>query len=173
MTTEQSRRSVTIVITTYNHARFLGEAIASAIRQEHPADNIIVVDDGSTDGTAEVVTQFKGVDYVRQENKGLSSARNTGLAKCTTDYVTFLDADDRLLPCAVAAGLSMLSCKSGMRPDIWWPPSDLGKRVANRWRSSSTDHRGRACCFLAGQYHRHAWHGALSARCLARHWGIR
>jgi glycosyltransferase involved in cell wall biosynthesis len=104
MTTQQSRRTVTIVITTYNHARFLSEAIASAIRQEHPADNIIVVDDGSTDGAGEVVTQFEGVEYVRQENGGLSSARNTGLSKCTTDYVTFLDADDRLLPCAVAAG---------------------------------------------------------------------
>jgi glycosyltransferase involved in cell wall biosynthesis len=76
----------------------LSEAIASAIRQEHPADNVIVVDDGSTDGAGEVVTQFEGVEYVRQENRGLSSARNTGLSKCTTDYVTFLDADDRLLP---------------------------------------------------------------------------
>ena len=89
MTTEEFRRTVTIVITTYNHARFLSEAIVSAIRQEHPADNIIVVDDGSTDGTAEVVTQFEGVDYVRQDNRGLSSARNTGLAKSTADYSPF------------------------------------------------------------------------------------
>jgi len=90
--------TVTIVITTYNHARFLDEAIASVEGQSVPATEILVVDDGSTDDPAAVVARHPGVRLVRQENQGLAAARNTGLRSSRSRYIAFLDADDRLLP---------------------------------------------------------------------------
>jgi glycosyltransferase involved in cell wall biosynthesis len=104
----QTAPTVTIVITTFNHGRYLKDAISSAINQARLADKIIVVDDGSTDNSASIVAEFNSIEYVRQQNRGLSAARNTGLRKCTTTYVAFLDADDRLLPCAIEAGLKCL-----------------------------------------------------------------
>ena len=98
--------SAAVVITTYNHAHFLAEAIASVAAQTHEPTAVIVVDDGSADDPARVVAQFPGVRLIRQANQGLSAARNVGLRAIETDYVLFLDADDRLLPNAVAAGLA-------------------------------------------------------------------
>jgi glycosyltransferase involved in cell wall biosynthesis len=97
--------TVAVIIPTFNHARFLGEAIESVRAQTRPADEIIVVDDGSTDNAEVVVAQFPDVRLIRTENRGPSAARNTGLWNCKADYVIFLDADDRLLPTALEAGL--------------------------------------------------------------------
>ncbi len=98
--------TVGVVITTYNHARFLPDSLASVARQTRPADAVIVVDDGSSDDPAAVVAGFPGVRLIRQDNRGLAAARNTGLAALDTTCVVFLDADDRLAPQAVACGLS-------------------------------------------------------------------
>jgi glycosyltransferase involved in cell wall biosynthesis/SAM-dependent methyltransferase len=97
--------SVAVVITTYNHAHYLADAISSILTQTYPAVEIIVVDDGSLDNPAEVIAQFPSVRFIRQENQGLSSARNTGLAATTAEMVIFLDADDRLLPNALEHGV--------------------------------------------------------------------
>jgi glycosyltransferase involved in cell wall biosynthesis len=91
-------RSVTIVITTYNHARYLADAIDSVLAQTVEPTAIIVVDDGSKDDPGAVVARYPGVQFLRQENQGPSGARNTGLAACSTRYVAFLDADDTLRP---------------------------------------------------------------------------
>ena len=99
---------VSVVIPCYKQAHFLGHAIESVQRQTYPAVEIIVVDDGSPDGTRAVVESFPAVNYVRQENKGLSAARNRGLRESQGSYLVFLDADDLLLPDAVAAGLQTL-----------------------------------------------------------------
>ncbi|TIP78022.1 MAG: glycosyltransferase, partial [Mesorhizobium sp.] len=99
---------IAVVITTYNHTRFLEEAIQSCLRQSRPMDEIIVVDDGSTDNPASVVERHPGVRLIRQDNCGLAAARNTGLAASRSDYITFLDADDRLLPNAIETGVRML-----------------------------------------------------------------
>jgi glycosyltransferase involved in cell wall biosynthesis len=98
-----------VIIPCYNHGHFLGDAIASAQRQHGVACEIIVVDDGSTDDTGRVAAAFPGVRYVRQRNAGLSAARNTGLVAATGPYLVFLDADDRLLPGALAAGVGALT----------------------------------------------------------------
>jgi glycosyltransferase involved in cell wall biosynthesis len=98
--------TVAVIIPTFNHARFLGDAIASVLAQTRPADEIIVIDDGSIDNPTAVVAQFPNVRMIRQDNRGLSAARNTGLRNCTANYVVFLDADDRLLPIALQAGLA-------------------------------------------------------------------
>jgi len=98
--------TVGVVITTCNHARFLGDALHSVCAQTHAADDIVVVDDGSEDNPGDVVARFPGVRCIRQDNRGLAAARNTGLTALSTRYVIFLDADDRLEPRAIAAGLA-------------------------------------------------------------------
>ena len=97
---------VAVVIPTYNHSRFLADAIASVERQTVPAAEIIVVDDGSSDHPEDVAAQFRGVRFIRQDNKGLAAARNTGLRAVRSDKVVFLDADDLLAPDALASGLA-------------------------------------------------------------------
>src|SRR5215212_207946 len=96
---------VSVVIPCYNQAHFLGEAIESVLAQNHLRFEIVVVDDGSTDDTAEVAACYPGVRCVRQDNRGLSAARNNGLRHSEGEYVVFLDADDRLLPEALETGL--------------------------------------------------------------------
>jgi glycosyltransferase involved in cell wall biosynthesis len=90
------------------HERFLPEAIESALGQTHPRVEVVVVDDGSTDRSAEVAARFPGTRVVRQANQGLSAARNTGIASSTGELLMFLDADDRLLSDAVERSLEAL-----------------------------------------------------------------
>ena len=92
---------VAVVVTCYNQARFLPEAVESVLAQSHTIDEIIVVDDGSTDDTAAVARRYGGVSYVYQHNRGLAAARNTGLRQATADHILFLDSDDILKPKAV------------------------------------------------------------------------
>ena len=94
----QSTADISVVIPAYNAGRFVGEAIESVLAQELQAREIIVVDDGSEDDTAEVVQRYPMVRYHHQENGGQASARNTGLALATCSYVAFHDADDLMKP---------------------------------------------------------------------------
>jgi glycosyltransferase involved in cell wall biosynthesis len=96
-----------VVIPCYNQAHFLGDAIQSVHRQSYPRIETIVVDDGSSDSTADVATRLD-VRCVRQENRGLPAARNRGLAESSGEYIVFLDADDRLLPHGVEANVGAL-----------------------------------------------------------------
>ena len=89
---------ISTIIPTYNNASFLKEAIDSVLAQTHPAHEIIVVDDGSTDDTGAVVQAYPQVKYIKKENGGPNSARNAGLAQATGELVAFLDADDRWEP---------------------------------------------------------------------------
>ena len=84
---------VSAIITTYNRRAFLAEALQSALRQDFRDKEIIVVDDGSTDGSREVVKGLH-VRYEWKENGGVSSARNLGIALAKGEYLAFLDADD-------------------------------------------------------------------------------
>ena len=100
--------SVSVVIPCYNQGRFLGEAIASADAQGSLVSEIVVVDDGSTDETRAVATRDPSVRYLHQERRGLSAARNSGWRASSGDHIAFLDADDRLLPGAIEAGIEAL-----------------------------------------------------------------
>jgi glycosyltransferase involved in cell wall biosynthesis len=100
--------SVSVVIPCYNQGRFLGEAIASADAQGSLVSEIVVVDDGSTDETRAVATRDPSVRYLHQERRGLSAARNSGWHASSGDHIAFLDADDRLLPGAIEAGIEAL-----------------------------------------------------------------
>src|SRR5215204_1671374 len=102
---------VSVVIPCYKQAHFLGEAIESVLAQSYPNFEIIVVDDGSPDNTSEVAASYPRVRLVRQENQGLSAARNSGLSRSEGEYVVFLDADDRLLPGALQVGLECLEAR--------------------------------------------------------------
>lgn len=91
--------STSIVITCYNQAPFISEAIDSALSQTLPAREILVVDDGSTDHTGQIVDRYSDVRYIRQDNQGLVAVtRNRGIKETTGTYIVFLDGDDRLLP---------------------------------------------------------------------------
>ncbi len=102
------KSQISVVIPCYNQARFLGEAIESVLRQTVRDFEVIVVDDGSSDNTREVAARYREVRYNRQDNGGVSAARNTGLSESKGDYLIFLDADDRLLPHALETGLNNL-----------------------------------------------------------------
>jgi glycosyltransferase involved in cell wall biosynthesis len=99
---------VSVVIPCHNQGRFLRDAIESALRQTHPAVEVIVVDDGSSDETAAVAGMYPMARLIRQRNQGAPAARNAGLARGEGEYVLFLDADDRLLPDAIATGIEAL-----------------------------------------------------------------
>jgi glycosyltransferase involved in cell wall biosynthesis len=98
--------SIALVINTYQQAHFLPASIESGLAQTVRFDEIIVVDDGSTDDPASVVARYPGVRLVSQPNAGLAKARNTGLMASSSSYIVFLDADDLLMPNAVRAGLA-------------------------------------------------------------------
>lgn len=87
-----------VVIPAFNSAATLARAIESVRAQSWPAHEIIVVDDGSTDATAEIAAGFDGVRLIRQKNSGVSVARNAGAAAATGDWLAFLDADDWYAP---------------------------------------------------------------------------
>lgn len=93
--------TVSVVVTTYNHARYLADALDSVMAQIHPASEVIVVDDGSNDQPESVTASYAGVEIIHQHNQGLSAARNAGLHAAQGDYVLFLDADDRLTDIAL------------------------------------------------------------------------
>lgn len=87
-------RSASIVIDNYNYGSFIGEAIDSALAQTHPAQ-VIVVDDGSTDFSRDVIHKYEGrIEMVLKSNGGQGSALNAGYARATGDIVLFLDSDD-------------------------------------------------------------------------------
>jgi glycosyltransferase involved in cell wall biosynthesis len=104
----QSAPLVTCIVPVYNGEAFLGEALDSIVAQRYRPIEILVIDDGSTDGTAGVtaVTREAHVRYVRQDNAGGAAARNRGIVLAQGEFVAFLDADDL------------------------WPPEKLDRQVA-------------------------------------------
>jgi len=86
---------ISAIIPVYNGARFLADAVSSVQGQTRPADEVIIVDDGSTDETPAVIAGFgAAVRALRQENAGPAAARNAGLREATGDAIAFLDHDD-------------------------------------------------------------------------------
>jgi glycosyltransferase involved in cell wall biosynthesis len=102
----EAEQSVAVVLTTFNDTDFLRHALTSVVSQTQPASEIIVVDDGSDESPAPILADFPGVVLLRKQNGGLASARNAGLHEARSRFITFLDADDRFEPNAIAAGLA-------------------------------------------------------------------
>ncbi len=99
---------VSCIVPVHNGASFIAEAIESIRSQAGATLDIIVVDDGSTDGSAQIAAGFDGVRVHRQAQAGVAAARNTGLSLAVGDYVAFLDADDLWLPGKLTAQLAAL-----------------------------------------------------------------
>jgi len=102
---------VSIIMAYYNGQDYIHEAIASALAQTHPAIEVIVIDDGSTEEAHKVLMTIPGPTVVRQANGGVAVARNRGLREARGEYILFLDQDDRLLPDAVASHLRAMAGK--------------------------------------------------------------
>lgn len=131
--------SVDIIIPCYNTGVYLRQAIDSCLAQTYPTIDILVVDDGSTDNTKEIVDSYEGVvGYFHQENRGLPSARNAGIEHTHHEYVCILDADDVILPSKVADQVGFLEA----RPEVGLVHSkvltfsgdDIRHPVAENWR---------------------------------------
>ena len=99
---------VSVVIPSYNSEGFISETIDSVLAQTHSAREILVVDDGSTDGTREVARRFAGVEVIQQANAGPAVARNTGAAHARGRYIAFLDHDDVWMPEKLAIQVALL-----------------------------------------------------------------
>ncbi len=110
---------VSALIPTYNRRNYIFRAIDSVLAQTVPVDEIIVVDDGSTDGTLEAIGSVYGpeVKVVRQENMGVSVARKRAIDEAQGEWVAFLDSDDEWLPERNAAFLRAISI---VPPKVAW-----------------------------------------------------
>lgn len=99
---------VSVIVPAFDAERYLGETLDALERQDYPAIEVIVVDDGSSDGTADVARARPGVRLLRQANAGPSAARNAGLEVCAGELVTFCDADDLFRPDKVSLQVDYL-----------------------------------------------------------------
>ncbi|KKK55641.1 hypothetical protein LCGC14_3072500, partial [marine sediment metagenome] len=129
MSITENKYSVSVVIPAYNIGDFIARAINSVLAQTHPPDEIIVVDDGSTDNTGEVVKGFgEKVIYIHQQNGGLSAARNTAMRASTCKWISFLDGDDEWLE-AFRADPNAAGMAAGVKHFV------CGLRCVDPWKS--------------------------------------
>ena len=99
---------VSTIIPVFNGERLLPEALDSVFRQDYRPIEVIVVDDGSTDGTSLVARSCPEVRYLYQSNQGLGAARNAGIAAACGEFIAFLDADDIWLPRKLSSQMNFL-----------------------------------------------------------------
>lgn len=107
---------ISVIVPCFNAAQFIPATLRSVLSQQGVELEVIVVDDGSTDGSADVVANsFPEVKLLRQENQGVAAARNFGLRHASHDWVAFVDADDIWLPGKLAAQCAILSLHGDAR----------------------------------------------------------
>lgn len=106
-------QKVSVIIPNYNYAQYVGQAIESVLNQTYKNIEIIVVNNGSTDNSLEILQRYGNRIYlVDQENLGQSGARKSGLAKATGDFIAFLDADDIWEPTKIEKQILLFSTKT-------------------------------------------------------------
>lgn len=104
--------TVTVIITAYNYGRFLPDSIESVLAQSLPPSEIVIVDDGSTDNTPEVMARYLAdgrIKYIRQKNQGQPRAKNRGIAESSGQFIAFLDADDIWMPTKLKKQLALFA----------------------------------------------------------------
>ena len=124
---------VSVIIPAYNGDRYISAAIDSVLAQTYSEYEIIVVDDGSTDNTSEVVKQYGDrVNYLSQSNQGVAASRNLGLAAARGEYIAFLDQDDVFLPDKLSTQVALLDRDStlGIVNSGWQIVDERGKLKA-------------------------------------------
>jgi glycosyltransferase involved in cell wall biosynthesis len=139
-------KKVSIIIPTYNYGRYLQETIQNLQEQTHDLWEAIIIDDGSNDGTDEIIKPFLQADsrikYFKQKNKGVSAARNLGLQHAQGDYIQFLDADDMLSENKLSLQLSFFDQHPEVdisytdnfyfldgEPQTWYPDLEMEGRI--------------------------------------------
>jgi glycosyltransferase involved in cell wall biosynthesis len=111
----ESRPLISVILPVFNGVRYIGEALESVFSQEYQPLEVLVVDDGSTDGVAELLAaKFTAVRYHPQEHLGLPTARNTGLSLATGSLIGFLDADDLWAPKKLVNQVDFLMRETGV-----------------------------------------------------------
>jgi len=120
---------VSVVIPTYNRAHLIGRAVDSVLQQSYCDCHVIVVDDGSTDGTDAVMAERYGgndrVEYLRQPNRGVSAARNAGIARMRGEFLAFLDSDDLWKPWKVELQVACLQRLAPAGVGMIWSDMDV------------------------------------------------
>ena len=116
---------ISVIIPTYNRAQRLGKAIDSVLAQSHQDFELIVVDDGSDDNTAELIENYNAdIVYIRQENRGPAAARNMGIEKARYNLLAFLDSDDWFAENKLAIQIEAMgqkpSCLISHTNEIWY-----------------------------------------------------
>lgn len=137
--------TVAVIVPVFDGEAFLAQALDSVARQTRPPDEVVVVDDGSTDRSAEIAAGRPGVRVVRQSNRGVAAARNAGVGATASDLVAFLDQDDRYTPekielqaarlesqpeVAYVLAHQRLFLETGCEPPGWLRPEHLDSRQA-------------------------------------------
>lgn len=163
--------TISVIIAVFNGERFLAEAIRSVLEQTLPPDEIIVVDDGSTDGSAAIVaelarTSSPPIRYLYQENRGPAAARNHGVQLATGAFIGFLDADDVWDRSKLSVQLRLLT-EDGTARLVWGDVQEF--KTENQQRIMlGPPHPGphvgsvlmqRAVFEQVGSYDESMWHG--------------
>lgn len=113
--------TVAVVVPSYQHARWVGEAVESALAQTRKPDDVVVVDDGSTDGSLDVLRGFGSrIRLLAGAHEGVGAAYNKGLAAISTDLVAFLESDDALEPTYLEETEEFLESERGRERDLDW-----------------------------------------------------
>lgn len=139
---------VSVVITAYNSEAYIADAIQSVLNQSRAVDEIVVVDDGSTDSTRRVIADFaeQGIKVIQQHNMGAGAARNKGIRETSGEFIAFLDADDMWLENKIRLQLEYLTA----HPDAalvsgyarWWNVDSGKAYVRGKMPRNMADMRG-------------------------------
>ena len=126
-----SSSRISAIIPTFNRAHLLPRAVDSILSQTLPPHSVIIVDDGSTDGTEKLIKKnYPEIKYLKQDNLGVSAARNAGITATSCEWLAFLDSDDEWLPEKLARQMEVLNLAPAMKichsDEIW---IRNGKRV--------------------------------------------
>jgi glycosyltransferase involved in cell wall biosynthesis len=125
-----TNKLVSVIIPSYNYARYVTEAIDSALAQTYAAREIIVIDDGSKDNTRQVLAPYHDrIRYIYQENQGLPAARNTGILASKGEYIALLDSDDVWHPRKLEAQMRYLADQ----PDVGLVACGLEPNLSRTW----------------------------------------
>lgn len=142
--------TVDVIIPAFNAAKYLPTAIESVISQTFGDWQILLVDDGSTDNTAEVVAPFLNrvgsrIKYIHQNNRGLPAARNTAIRASTSEFLALLDADDVWLPCRLEESLKALADRpqAGLAYGLTRAMDPEGRPYGSIWAGNSIGREGK------------------------------
>ena len=146
--------TVDVIIPAYNGARYLPAAIESVMSQTFEDWQIVLVDDGSTDNTTEVIAPYRErlgskFTYVKQENRGLPAARNAAIRNSTSEYLGLLDADDLWLPCRLAESVKVMRERPGAGLAYGLIAGiDPEDRIGSTWVGNLKDAEGRIAPYI-------------------------